>query len=93
MEISLILLWAMSPLAGQASLRILSTRNVTDSYISFPWTAVNATDISLSQGYNNANVSVLDITVDYFSAMSFAPQVGDGRLNENIYGPSDASYL
>lgn len=46
----MVLLWALSPLAGQASLRVLETRNVTNMQtINFPWVAVNPGHVAISQ--------------------------------------------
>jgi len=41
-DTGLIFLWALSPLAGQTSLRVLETKNITDTpAIGFLWRAVN----------------------------------------------------
>ncbi|KAE9380087.1 hypothetical protein N431DRAFT_459056 [Stipitochalara longipes BDJ] len=46
-EISLIIIWALSPIAGQASVRILSSRNFTASTSTeVPWFATNITSIT-----------------------------------------------
>ncbi|CZR65447.1 uncharacterized protein PAC_15347 [Phialocephala subalpina] len=37
----LVILWCLSPLAGQASLRVLKTKNITDAHWSAPWAAWN----------------------------------------------------
>lgn len=76
--IGLVLLWAMSPLAGQASLRVLSKRTVSDVSISFPWAVPNHTRL---------NASTVDSTQmrksGYVSTLSYAMTNRDNEFDQN----------
>jgi hypothetical protein len=77
-EISLLLIWALSLLAGQASLRVLNVRNASDvSSISLSWTAANMTSIPpISGGF-------LDLRAFYMSALNTArANVTDDEVDE-----------
>lgn len=55
----------MSPFAGQASLRVLETRNVTEATSSLPWIAGNSSGIDEFLSLQNP----LLIKASYISAM------------------------
>lgn len=76
-EIGLILLWALSPLAGQASLRVLDLKNVTSvPSIAFPWFAI-------SPGYVDTSGVIQESSEEQterynYLLESFRPAVDDG---------------
>ena len=60
-DTGLIFLWALSPLAGQTSLRVLETKNITDTpAIGFLWRAVNPTYVSTSAPLPYARADYID---------------------------------
>jgi len=64
-EIGLVLLWMLSPIGGQASLRILNVQNVTGATTNSTWGAVNPASLNT----NNLEDS-LQLKADYISAFN-----------------------
>jgi hypothetical protein len=99
LEVGLIAVWAMSPLAGQASLRIVSTSYVKDATWSSVWSIINTTSISTTHGQinfaglNTENASDVKITSDYFATVSSFGDYYNSTEWPNPYGAIDANAL
>ncbi|CAG8950515.1 hypothetical protein HYFRA_00007012 [Hymenoscyphus fraxineus] len=72
LQIIILCLWVVSPLAGQASLRVLGLVNVTDATVLAPWYAVNYTDVNWTTKEN------FELGIKYISALYHAPKSVDG---------------
>ena len=73
-EIGLVLLWMLSPIGGQASLRILNVQNVTGTTTNSTWGAVNPASLNR----NNLEDS-LQLKADYISAFNSIATVSYGN--------------
>jgi hypothetical protein len=72
----------LSPIGGQASLRVLSTTNVTDAKIDIPWVVPNVTNL-----WPTEDLSSLGTRLSYITAMSeisaFVPHDKGGYSDSN----------
>jgi hypothetical protein len=84
-EIGLILLWMLSPISGQASLRILGVQNVTGVTTNSTWGAVNPASLNT----NNLE-DTLQLKAVYISAFNSIAIGGYGNttsvMSRNSWG-------
>lgn len=71
LHLGLLILWSLSPLAGQVSLRILNPRNVTDASISIPWHVADTKDKSFWQNQTTLLNKLPVFAAEYLNAMSW----------------------
>lgn len=77
LPVGIITLWALSPLAGQSSLRVLSIRNVTDANVAFPWAVQDSTDLSTIDPSR-----FLDLKSFYISAVALSQTPGFAMVGQ-----------
>lgn len=98
-SISLTALWILSPLAGQAALRILDTRVITGLTVPVPWDVSNTTDSPMFSPGPQCNATIeetatVGLMIDYSTAMLFGsrtfgnPPISreDGILFQDLNG-------
>ncbi|PMD30946.1 hypothetical protein L207DRAFT_591891 [Hyaloscypha variabilis F] len=68
-EIGLIFLWMLSPIGGQASLRMLNIQNITGITSNFPWIAVNPSTLTIIDQEDSLEIKTRFIST--FTSISF----------------------
>ncbi|KAG4440930.1 hypothetical protein IFR05_003559 [Cadophora sp. M221] len=66
-------LWMLSPLAGQSSLRILETRNVTDASADIPWKVFDTANHDMWLGGDSLMLDNTDLQFRYLECMNQRP--------------------
>ncbi|KAH7321838.1 hypothetical protein BKA65DRAFT_568710 [Rhexocercosporidium sp. MPI-PUGE-AT-0058] len=90
LNIAILGLWMLSPLAGQSSLRILETKNVTDASADIPWKVFDTTNHDMWLGGDSVMLDNADLQFRYLESMNQRPlHISD--LNGT--GDTDASHL
>ncbi len=76
METCLAVLWALSPIAGQATVRVLNLRNFTaTTLLEVPWFAINSTSVITVD-----DEDVLTIQSTYISNLVSARELSMGTV-------------
>ncbi|KUJ14510.1 uncharacterized protein LY89DRAFT_736543 [Mollisia scopiformis] len=84
LNIILILLWCLSPLAGQASLRILETRQVSNAQYSIPWSVLNIVDTGANDSsYTGMADKALDLQQSWLLSLTFGAQNQDQLFSKS----------
>lgn len=82
LPLGIITLWLFSPLAGQASLRVLGIRNVTDSRVAFPWAVPDSTNLTAVDPSR-----FLDLKSFYISAVADAQSPNFASVGQRYVFP------
>ncbi|KAH6715596.1 hypothetical protein BKA61DRAFT_722745 [Leptodontidium sp. MPI-SDFR-AT-0119] len=73
LNVAILGLWMLSPLAGQSSLRILETRNVTDASADIPWKVFHTSNHEMWLGGDGLMLDNTDLQFRYLESINKRP--------------------
>jgi len=90
-SVFLIVLWSLSPIAGQASLRVIETRNITDTRFDATWSVSKTAGARNCLGDSDTtidSIATIDLKASYFTTMANnqeTSRLSSGLVDNNFY--------